>query len=146
MSSKNYILFYRKNCQASRKILLTIKQRDIVNYFSFIDVDVENKPKTIKAIPAIVILNENKILYTENALDWIGYKEPIRPRVTGLVSKGNQTEKEDNLNQIASATQSIGMPLYHDETKPNKGFSFEELYNTPSIRTPDENNNKRKKE
>lgn len=85
MSSVNNILFYSGHCPFCKEVMELIQKRDLKEYFVFVCVDqVRNRqlmPKQIDRVPALLIKSENRVIFEDAIIKFIGVpdSEDIMP-------------------------------------------------------------------
>ena len=90
----NIIVFYSRKCELSKRLIDLIKEKNIEQYCSFLTIE-ENLnivKKYITEYPAIICKYINRILYGDDALEWINNwsnNKKYFDQITNNVHKNN---------------------------------------------------------
>ena len=71
MSNKPNIVFYSKNCNASKNLLLIMKNINILDNFILYCIDDKKVPNGISIVPTLLVSSINKPLEGINAFKWV---------------------------------------------------------------------------
>ena len=71
MSNKPNIVFYSKNCNASKNLLMIMKNINILNNFILYCIEDKKVPNGIKIVPTLLVSSINKPLEGVNAFKWV---------------------------------------------------------------------------
>jgi hypothetical protein len=86
MSNRPNIVFYSKNCNASKNLILIMKNINILNNFILYCIDEKKIPNGIKIVPTLLVSSINKPLEGINAFKWVENIKYLR--------KNNISDKE----------------------------------------------------
>ena len=86
MSNRPNIVFYSKNCNASKNLLMIMKNINILNNFILYCIEDKKVPNGINIVPTLLVSSINKPLEGINAFKWV---ENIK-----FLKKDNISKKE----------------------------------------------------
>jgi hypothetical protein len=157
MSNKPNIVFYSKNCNASKNLLMIMKNINILNNFILYCIEDKKVPNGIKIVPTLLVSSINKPLEGVNAFKWVENikflrkdnisKKEIGPNgyynleMNGFSDKYSQMNNEDAHDQSyhsLNKKKTNGIFTAPEKNKLNKDEYSKELEQIKNIRITQE--------
>lgn len=120
---KPYILYYSSNCKHSQNFLLTVKRKNVVGKFSFLNINKVSIPKYITTVPTVILVREKRKIEGMEALDWIGFEERENERITAPEGDRSGSHSRQSKSLQVSNNNGPWTPGYNEGFLP--GFANE---------------------
>lgn len=117
MSRANNVLFYSSHCPFSKEVIDLITKRDIKEYFLMVCVDqLKNRrlmPREIDRVPALLVRDENRILFDDAIIQFIGQPDAddIMPveQVTSAFSENFSFLGDESTDTVPTASKNFAL-------------------------------------